>query len=286
MKIKITNKITTLVFTFLALIIFGATNIKAAPGDLDLTFGNGGIVNTSGNHRLLFASAMAIQSDGKIVAVGEGAGSDWDFAVVRYNTNGSLDSSFGGTGIVITPIRNFPDGALSVAIQTDGKIVAAGYSYNRPGSSSFAVVRYNTNGSLDTSFNGTGIVTTYIGNPWGLAYSVAIQTDGKIVAAGQSGNGLDNDFALVRYNTDGSLDTSFGGTGIVITPVGNSQDRANSVAIQADGKIVAAGTSYNDITGSGFAVVRYTTFGQLTLHLTAPAKLSPRLVILLAAPWG
>ena len=118
----------------LALLFFGATTITAAPGDLDPTFGNGGIVitnrhNSNGNGNNLYAAlAMAIQPDGKIVVVGEGFTSfsdSWDFAVVRYNPDGSLDNSFGGGGMVNTPIGNSQDHANSVAIQTDGRIVVA-----------------------------------------------------------------------------------------------------------------------------------------------------------------
>jgi len=150
----------------LAISLFFAlsASISAAPGDLDPTFGNGGIVITRGNslNHLDYALGMAIQPDGKIVVVGDGSisGLIGDFAVVRYNTDGSLDASFGG-GIVITPVGNSQDQARSVAIQADGKIVVAGFICNGVGicgASSLAVVRYNPNGSLDTSFNGTGKV--------------------------------------------------------------------------------------------------------------------------------
>ncbi len=110
-------------------------------------------------------------------------GSNYDFGVARYNTDGSLDSSFDTDGKVITAIGSSNDYVRSVAIQSDGKIVAAGYSYN--GSNfDFAVARYNTNGSLDSSFDTDGKVTTAIGSSDDYSYSVAIQSDGKIVVAG------------------------------------------------------------------------------------------------------
>jgi uncharacterized delta-60 repeat protein len=168
------------------------------------------------------AYGLAIQTDGKIVASGR---VDSGFAIVRYNTDGSLDTSFNGSGIVLTPVGG---GANAVAIQADGKIVAAG------GNQLIAVVRYNKDGKLDTSFNGTGIVLT----SGGRAYSVAIQSDGKIVvAAGNSGNYPNSDFVVVRYDPNGSLDASFGGTGKIIIPMPNSYSHARSVAIQSDGKI-------------------------------------------------
>jgi uncharacterized delta-60 repeat protein len=241
-------------------LLFALTaSISAAPGDLDPTFGNGGIVITRGfngnnPNYLSHALAMAIQPDGKIVVVGEGNDGPftfvaWDFAVVRYNTDGSLDSSFGSNGRVVTHLSDNYDGAMAVAIQPDGKIVVAGRC-DRTDSNS-AVVRYNPNGSLDASFNSTGLVITS-----GIVVSsVAIQADGKIVVAGSSGNG---NFAIVRYNADGSLDTSFNGSGRGTTPVGGG---ANSVAIQADGKIIAVGQSRNG--SSAFVLVRYNADGSL-----------------------
>ncbi|MGI8836583.1 MAG: hypothetical protein ACR2H4_08090 [Pyrinomonadaceae bacterium] len=260
---------------FLAL----STSISAAPGDLDLSFGNGGKVITPFSSDI-GESEVAIQADGKIVVVGDGYNGTtkrYDFAVSRYNTDGSLDSSFGGTGIVLTPVGNFPnDHATSVAIQADGKIVVVGYSFNGGANGiDFAAVRYNTDGSLDTSFNGTGKVVTPIGSSHDVARSVAIQADGKIVAAGGSYNGANYDFAVVRYNTDGTLDTSFGGTGKVITPIGSSYHSASSVAIQSDGKIVAAGSSQgvsNDFRTNDFAVVRYNADGSLDTSFNGTGK--------------
>jgi uncharacterized delta-60 repeat protein len=138
--------------------------------------------------------------------------------------------------------------------------VVAGDS-NNGSNNDFALVRYNTDGSLDTSFDSDGKVTTAIGSGNDVAYSVAIQSDGKIVVAGYSYIGSNNDFALVRYNTDGSLDTSFDSDGKVTTAIGGSDDYAKSVAIQSDGKIVAAGYS--------------TTVVTTTLHSRATTRMAP-----------
>ncbi|MBN8957313.1 MAG: VCBS repeat-containing protein, partial [Rhizobiales bacterium] len=128
----------------------------------------------------------------------------------------------------------------------------------------FALVRYNADGSLDTSFGGgDGKVTTPVGVSYEFGYSVTVQADGKILLGGESLNGSNTDFALVRYNADGSLDTSFGGgDGIVTTPVGGSDDQGYSVTVQADGKIVLGGTSYNG-SNYDFALVRYNADGSL-----------------------
>ena len=245
----------------------------AAPGDLDLTFGGTGKVTTtlgSGS----FAQGVAVQSDGKIVIAGSASISNPDFAVARYNVDGSLDTSFNFTGKVVTDIAGGSDTGQSVAVQNDGKIVVAGSSLsNRLG---ITVVRYNANGSLDAGFNGTGKVTTFIGSgtDWAEARSVAVQGDGKIVVAGYARASVFNGFALVRYNGDGSLDTSFNGTGIVTTIVGgNASDEANSVAVQSDGKIVAAGFAY--VNGKNdFAVVRYLSDGSLDTAFNGTGKVT------------
>lgn len=151
----------------------------------------------------------------------------------RMLAAGDLDPSFNGTGKLTTDFGAFGDIAQSVAIQADGKIVVAGRS-NSPnnGFYDFALARYNTNGSLDTSFSGDGKLTTPIGTGDDFGYAVAIQADGKIIVVGSSSN----DFAVVRYNTDGSLDTSFSGDGKQTTSLGSGSDTAQSVEIQADGK--------------------------------------------------
>ncbi len=234
------------------------------PGDLDTTFGSGGIVTTSIGPFHDYAYAVAIQPDGKIVVAGStGNGSDGDFALARYTVSGTLDTTFGSGGVVITPIGTgdpWWDGALGVAIQPDGKIVAVGYADN--GSRrNFALARYTISGTLDTTFGSGGIVTTQIGNGglgWDHANGVALQPDGKIVVVGTASNVAGFDFALARYTVSGTLDTTFGSGGIVTTPISTSGDFAYCVAVQPDGKIVAAGYASVDL-----AVVRYTTSGTL-----------------------
>ena len=225
-------------------------------GSLDTTFSGDGKVTTaigSGNDG---ANSVVLQSDGKIVVAGVSFETFEVFAVVRYSSTGSEDATFSGDGKVTTAVGTRQDQARSVVLQSDGKIVAAGFSDN--GSNyDFAVVRYNSDGSLDTTFSGDGIVTTAVGLALDIANSVVMQSDGKIVAAGYSYNGSNDDFAVVRYNTGGSLDTTFSGDGIVTTAVGAGSDYGYSVAMQSDGKIVAAGYSYSG-TKYDFAVVRYT----------------------------
>ena len=213
-------------------------------GSLDTSFGRGGKVKKPTD---AVANALAIQQDGKLVA----AGSDGGFVLVRYDASGSLDGSLGRGGKVRTPIDGGAD-ARALAIQQDGKLVAAGGGNNSDG---FVLVRYNPNGSLDRSFGRGGTVITPIGSNAD-ARALAIQQDGKLVAAGHStsGRGFKAGFALVRYNANGTLDRSFGRGGRVTTPTGV----AYALAIQQDGKLVVAGRS-----GRRFTLARYHTSGTL-----------------------
>jgi len=247
----------------LSSLLFSIPSAAAAEGDLDTSFGGDGIVTTPTGIGLTyqFATSIALQSDGKIVAAGysEIPGNLYDFAIVRFNENGTLDTSFSGDGMVTTDSGNSDNVALSMAIQSDGKIVAAGYS-SISGNYDFAVVRFNENGTLDTSFSGDGMVTTDLGASYDAASSIVLQSDGKIVVAGSSDKFGSYDFVVVRYNADGTLDTTFDTDGIVTTDFGASYDAASSIVLQSDGKIVVAGRSEKS-GNSDFAVVRYNANG-------------------------
>jgi uncharacterized delta-60 repeat protein len=262
-----------------AIILASAAATLAAPGELDPSFGawkEWKIVTPVGS----FAAegrALAVQADGKLIAAGRSSdGSNYDFALVRYNPDGTLDTTFNGTGKVTTPIGSSNDGAYAVAIQADGKLVTAGDSDNGT-DDDFALARYNTDGTPDTAFNTTGQVTTPIGPSSDVARALAVQADGKLVAAGTSDNGTNDDFALVRYNPDGTLDTTFNGTGIVTTPIGASDDQAFALAVQADGKLVAAGTTVGGSL-SEFALVRYNTDGSLDTTFNGTGKVTTAVV--------
>ena len=249
-------------------------------GDLDITFDGDGKVTTDFattdfGGALDRAYSTVIQSDGRIVVAGKsftGNGEQYNFALTRYNSNGSLDTSFDGDGKVTTDFGGGDDAAFSATIQSDGKIVVAGESYNGSKRFDFAIIRYNSNGSLDTTFDGDGKVTTdFGGTSDDRAYSVAIQGDGKIVVAGYS----KSDFALTRYNSNGSLDTTFDGDGKVTTSVGSSffTDIENSVAIQSDGKIVVAGFSTKG-SNLDFALARYNSNGSLDTTFDGDGKVT------------
>ena len=230
-------------------------------GTLDTTFnGTGGVLTDVGTASGDFATAAVIQADGKIVVGGlsDAGGIPYDFSLVRYNPNGTIDLTINTTGKVLTDFTGSGsfDTLQALAVQSDGKIVAAGASLAN-GSSSFAVGRYTTTGTLDGTFNMTGKVLTTFASGNATAQAVVIQSDGRIVAAGwfDDGNREGPDFALARYNTDGTSDGTFNSTGKVVTDIGGF-DVGYGVAIQSDGKIVAAG--FSDVNGtSDFALLRY-----------------------------
>lgn len=244
---------------------FAVARYIGADGTLDPTFDTDGKVTTSIGSNISIARAIALQN-GKIVVAGyAGGSSNSNFALARYETGGELDNSFGPSGAVTTiivPEKN--SGALAVAIQQDGKIVAAGNVESDPGNTDFALARYNADGSPDASFSAGGKTTTRLGQGGNAsAYTIALQGDGKIVAVGTASNGTDNDFAVVRYRNDnGSIDNGFGWGGVVLTPVRSGEDVAFAVVPQqsADGKLrlIMAGRSHNATTGYfDFALVRY-----------------------------
>ncbi|MBI5934516.1 MAG: hypothetical protein HY867_12480 [Chloroflexi bacterium] len=175
---------------------------------------------------------------------------------------GELDTTFDGDGKVITDLGG-TEAIFDIAIQPDGKIVAAGYK-NTSSGYDFAVARYNLDGSLDASFDSDGVVITDALSTDNTGYAVAIQTDGKIVVAGNVCYGSNNcDFALARYNSDGSLDASFDGDGIVVTYIASSSDTCHAVALQTDGKIVALGITGSLGIQTSYIVVRYNSDGSL-----------------------
>jgi uncharacterized delta-60 repeat protein len=173
----------------------------------------------------------------------------------------TLDSSFGTEGLVHTRVGHSMDRAQAVAVQPDGKILAAGSSSNNS-NLDFALVRYNVDGSLDTSFNVSGQVVTVVGSDDDVALGLALQADGKIVTCGYTFNGQDRDLALLRFTSSGSLDPEFGVNGIVALALGNEDDSGSAVAIQSDGAILVAGSVEENSRKVG-VLVRFLANGSL-----------------------
>ena len=243
------------------LLIFGIiATASAFAASLDTSFGSNGTVTTAVGSGNDLAQAVAIYPDGRIIAAGYAFnGNNNDFALVRYMPNGTIDFSFGISGIAMIPVGTSEDEAFSCVIQPDGKIVAAGQTYDGI-KTSFAVIRLNADGTLDQTFNGTGrvVVTPSSGNA--LIRSVALQPDGKTVLAGVGSNGLNFDIIIARLNADGTLDTGFGMGGLLTRTVGNGNDQAYGVAVQNDGKIVIGGY-YQTPTSADTVVLRFMADG-------------------------
>ena len=255
-----------LVFSVAALLIlFGGWRMaRAADGDLDPTFGIGGKVVTDFNNSTDWLSRIAVQPDGKIVAIGDTHPSHRG-ALARYNPDGTLDATFGNGGKVIT-VANVRESANGLLILPDGKIMISG-SISLPSEfdSSFALLRFNSDGSVDPTFGNGGTVMTNIAEADDYAYAIARQSDGKIVAAGRRGIQFNpteqrkGHVALARYNPDGSLDATFGNGGTVENNFGQGlESYALELIIQPDGKLVIAGES-----AYAFLVARYNSNGTL-----------------------
>jgi uncharacterized delta-60 repeat protein len=310
-----------ILFVFGLFITTFSYNLKAAPGDLDQTFGIGGIAasnaptnlikqdrmgkivtadffrfavarfnydgspdSTFGNNGSVLIPvgnvsecyAMAIQPDNKIVLVGRARlNTRFDFTIVRLNPDGSPDSSFGNGGIVISNINDESSQATALDFQPDGKIVVVGFSIaSSTGRYKFTVARYHQNGSLDMGFGQNGKVTTNI-LFYDFAHSIAVQRDGKIIVGGYSFASGGDDFSLVRYNSDGSLDETFGDGGKMTNSVGNSFDRAYHIAVQKDGKIILGGDCFTE-TGYNSCLARYHTNGRLDMSFGSDGlKIAP-----------
>lgn len=243
-------------------------------GNFDNTFNGNGQVITDFEFKLpperagedsaefhnSYANSIAIHTNGKIIAGGSAYnGMDFDFAVARYNTDGSPDSTFDNDGRQTTKVGSNDDVGYALAIQSDGKIVLAGLA-DFGSNDRFAVVRYSVNGSPDNAFSGDGKQTVNIISNMLPGNSVAIQ-NGKIVVAGYTSNGNDNDFSVIRFNSNGSLDNSFDNDGKLTTDFNSSEDNAGSIAVQSDNKIVVAGVS--ETTLPHFALTRYNVNGSL-----------------------
>lgn len=241
-----------------------------ADGSLDATFGTGGTVVTD-VRGLDYVAEVVVQADGKVVVggvtiylspTGELA---QDSALVRYDADGSLDPTFGNGGTVLTDISQYDDlGGL--ALQADGRLVAAGSTALAGPDQGLVVARYRRDGSLDASFDGDGIVVTTVAGVGG-ASTLIVQADGKLVAggAGLSPDGNQPAFGLVRFNRDGSLDQGFGTGGAVVTDfAGFPSAMVLDLVEHADGRLTAAGNA-TSATGetSQFALASYRPDGTL-----------------------
>jgi uncharacterized delta-60 repeat protein len=242
------------------------------PANIDGSFGTGGTATTDfgGNDT---AAAMAVQSDGSLIAVGSSNGS---FALTHYNANGSIDTDFGSSGTVVTPAANGP--ATAVAIGANGEIYVAGYVWDSTaGHDDLALAAYGPNGALDTTFGVNGIATMSFAGANAYGAGVGVQSGGRIVVAGYTSQGT---AVLVGFNPDGTVDTGFATNGIVTAP--SSLSSASALAVQQDDSLVLAGSG-----SGGPAMLRFAAAGTLdtsfdnagSVSLPASVGLAPDLAI-------
>ena len=260
-----------LLFTFV--LTSPLTTFSQAPGALDPSFGNGGMVQIAMGTEDR-ANAMVLQPDGKLVVAGKtrlGA-VRFDYVIARFNTNGSLDTTFGTGGKVVTSLGfqgGSDDEAIALALQPNGKLVAVG---NARGSSggfvATGVVRYNSNGTLDQTF-GTGGITLIQRS---VDKAVALQADGKIVCGGGNASSEFGNYQLARLNRDGSLDNSFGDAGVVVLDFAGNADGIQGLAMQPDGKILAAGQARASGENEQFSLARFNPDGSLDTTFDGDGK--------------
>ncbi|MFO0999032.1 MAG: Calx-beta domain-containing protein [Planctomycetaceae bacterium] len=232
-------------------------------GDLDLSFGAfGRTVRAigSGND---FGQRLALQADGKILLGGDSFSGDYeDFAIARFETDGTLDTSFGTNGIFKRGLGSQRDSLRGLAVQPDGKIVATGYVFTNTNVLP-ALLRLNTNGTLDPTLNGDGFTFHSFGASTSVySGNVSVLSDGRIIVGGVAFSGGRNQFAAIRYLDYGGLDTSFDGDGLLLSPIRPYSDSASQIFVRPDGKFYLGGNSYGS-TDQDFAVARYNPNGTL-----------------------
>ena len=270
-----TNPVLVVAFVVVAMAL-GAQPAVAAAGELDVTFGTGGVLSTDFGGTYDWAYATAVQPDGKVLAAGvsNGAGT-YDFALARYQADGSIDPSFGQGGKVTTDFATSFDWAYALVLQPDGNIVVGGVT-DASGSRDFALARYRPDGSLDPVFGQGGRVIAKL-RPLSAdtVHGLALQPDGKILAGGTTFPDRvvlrpNADFILARFMPEGASDVDFGVGGAVTTDFdGESWDDARALALQPDGSVVVGGsTNAGNSSGVLFGadqlgLARYTPEGML-----------------------
>ncbi len=240
---------------------FGIVRINA-DGTVDNTFGSSGKVIVDNSSRDDRAYALQIQTDGKIVVSGYSiSGGDADFMTVRLNSDGKVDNTFGTAGIKQIDIGSSEDKCYGNYIQPDGKILMGGIVNN--GGLDFVIVRLNTDGSIDNSFGNSGKQITDFKGKDDWAFSIAMQSTGKILLGGYCKSTNNNDYAMACYDSTGKLDNSFGVGGIQVTPIGSNDDFGRGVCVQGNDKILFIGR-YKDANGKlAVGLVRYNADGSL-----------------------
>jgi uncharacterized delta-60 repeat protein len=264
-------------FLFSIICFLFSISVNAQPGNLDSDFDSDGKLTVDFDLQNDQAFAVAVQPDGKIIVAGYAriAGDD-DFAMARFNTDGTYDATFGTGGKVTTSFSANDEQAFALLLQPDGNIILAGNTYN--GTYDFAMARYTSTGALDNTFSNDGILYTDFENSADVCKTAALQPDGKIILAGEKFGQAGIEFGLIRYNSDGTLDNTFGTGGKVTTSFGINPIAAtiSSIAVQPDGKIIAGGQTLVNGTGENnfFALTRYNADGTLDNTFSVDGKVT------------
>ncbi|MBI2258076.1 MAG: T9SS type A sorting domain-containing protein [Flavobacteriia bacterium] len=250
-----------LYFNFL-LFSLSLTSIFSQVGYLDNSFGTNGKVSTNIGNYIDGITCVELQLDGKIVAAGYSYVSNYeDVVIVRYNSDGTLDNTFGLNGVVIQSLGNESELVKDIYIQNDGKIILTGNTTNSLQPFYF-VTRYNNDGTLDNSFNGSGIILNDASTSGIHFNSIAVQPDNKIILGGAAKTGNFWSFSVARLNQDGSFDTTFDNDGIVIREVVTGYNEVFSIGLFSNGKIIAAGNATNG-NDNDFALVSFNSDGSI-----------------------
>jgi uncharacterized delta-60 repeat protein len=247
----------------------GAMVIRMHPnGNLDPTFDGDGIATIIVPNNTLSGSAVTLQNDGKIIVACKGGEYDkpYDFCIIRLNTDGSPDQSFGTNGVSIKDIGGFEDMVTGMVLQKDGGILVAGYSFLAPNhvNPNAVLAKFDMKGNLDTSFGDEGKIFASIENGYAFGNAISLQKDGKIILGGRASDRYFNyGTFLFRYLPNGSLDSSFGYQGKVFTINSGQLSDVNSILVQPDGRIIAAGGLRQENLDASALLRRYNMDGTL-----------------------
>lgn len=264
-------------FAILYFLSIGTTSmvwaVSGQPGTLDASWasaspiGPGKVITQVGGGADV-AKASALQPDGKVLIAGYCTGlSNNDFCALRYNVDGTPDNTFGTDGKVISPVANRDDLAAAIALQPDGRAVLAGQCKVEGSINVFCALRYNHDGTLDTSFGSGGTLTSSVS---GSVSAVAVQADGKLVFAGEcSGSNGNSHFCALRYHANGSIDVNFGAAGKATSTIGSSGSFSTALALQADGKLLLAGQCLGPTSNSASCLLRYDANGAIDVTFGA-----------------
>jgi uncharacterized delta-60 repeat protein len=276
------RRVLTISLAAAAVCVWASPPAAAAGGELDGSFSLDGKVDQSiAGVAGPVGLAVAQQASGRIVMVGSGdpsgGSTDQDWVIARFTTDGELDTLFGGgdgvstTAFTARPGASAEDIARAVAVTPGGnKFAVAGQA-----GTNFGVARYSGTGALDTAFSGDGKTSLDFDLGTDAAFAVVVQSNGKIVAGGNTAQGTKSSFALARFNADGTADTTFDGDGRLTTVFGANEAGINGLAIAPGGKIVAEGYSGDDIGNHrDFAVARYNSNGSLDQTFSGDGKLT------------